>query len=335
MNHGRRLVLVVVWLAIFDQFVPAFLRSVEHDLYEGNEVFRFENADWFGVGPLVSYLREHPERARPRVAFFGNSVIFGFLLKASETLPARFQELAPGVRVFNAAVNGFQLGSAYLITKATIDSIDRVYVQLVGAGADPILPSLIPVDNEDIRAFQLDRPSRLENRLQELAGFWRLYGASYRIQAATLRASARQYVYLHKGEFVRGLIFRMAPLAQSPPEPVDASVEIIAPRAPVPPGEPRRAELRQRYPVLWQMEELIRSHRKRAVFLLMGEAQYLDLSREDVADLNAAFAPFGEIVRLRFSAANMTYDGLHLTIGGAQRVAEALVRYERDTLTQP
>lgn len=346
MRYGRRLVLVVIWLAIFDQFVPAFQRRVEHDLYDGSEVYRFENSDLFPIGPLVSYLREHPERQRPRVAFFGTSVIFGFGLPARAALPARFQELEPGVRVLNAAVNGSQLGNAYLITKATIDSIDRVYVQLVGWTANPMLPSLIPVDDEDIRAFQLDRRSRLESGLQRVVGLWRLYGASYRIQAATFGTSTKQYVYLHKGKLVRRVLFpAFRPAPEPPPEPVDASVEILAPRAPVPPGEQRRAELRERYPVLWQMEELIQRHRKRAVFLLFAETNYIGtgerrldlrrgLSEQDVADLNAAFAPYGEVMRLRFSAAKMTSDGVHLTPGGAQRVAEALVRHERDAMTQ-
>ena len=341
MRYGRRLVLVVIWLAIFDQFVPALQRRVEHDLYEGSEVFRFENSDLFGLGPLVAYLREHPERQRPRVVFFGHSVMFGFGLPASAAVPARFQELEPGVRVFNAAVNGLQMGNAYLFAKATIGSIDQLYVQLVGMNADAILPSLIPVDDEDIRAFRLNQPSRLESRLEEWAGFWRLYGASYRLQAATLRTSTRQYLYLHKGEVARGILFP-ARSVEPPPERIDASIEVLAPRAAVSPDEARRRELRERYPVLWQMEELIQRHGKRAVFLLMAEADYYGTTPDypgitpaEIADLNAIFAPSGEIMRLRYAADAMTWDKVHLTTGGAQRVAETLVRHRRDGSAQP
>lgn len=336
MKRGRRLALIVIWLAIFDQFVPAFQRRVEHDLYEGRDVFRFENSDLFGLGPLVSYLRERPERQRPRVLFFGNSVIFGFGLKASETLPARVQELDPGVRVLNVAVNSFPMGNSYLITKAVIGSIDRAYVQLIDAKtANPVLPSLIPIDDEDLRAFQLDPPSRLERRLQEWAGLWRLYAASYRLQFATLGTSTKQYLYIHKGDLPRRVRSWVSPAVPAPPpERVKATVEIVAPRAAVSPDESRRRELRERFPLLWQMEELFQRHGKRAVFLLIGEADYLGLSDRDAADLNAAFAPSGEVMRLRFPAANMTYDGLHLTVGGAHRLAEALVRHERDGLTR-
>jgi hypothetical protein len=336
MRYGRRLVLVVAWLALVDQFVPSWLRTIEHARYEGNDVYRFENSDLFPLGPLVAYLRDHPERPRPRILFFGNSVMFGFGLPARAALPAHFQDLHPEARALNAAVNGFSLGSAYLIAKAAIASIDRIYVQLVGTTATPLLPSLIPVDDEDVRAFQLDPPSRLEERLQELAGVWRLYGASYRVQAAAFGTSTRQYVYLHKGDIVRRLLGRGTdPAPEPPPDRVEAPVDVVAPRSDAPPSEPRRAELRETYPVLWQFEELIQRHRKRAVFLLLGEADYLALSGSDIADFNAAFGPYGEIVHVRFPSGPMTYDGLHLTDGGARRVAEALIRHEQDVVARP
>ena len=91
--------------------VPTLQQRVEHDWYENSQVFRFENSDLFALGPLVSYLRQHPRGERPRIAFFGDSVMFGYGLEASTTIPARFQELQPSKKTFNLALNGSGLPS--------------------------------------------------------------------------------------------------------------------------------------------------------------------------------------------------------------------------------
>lgn len=337
MRHARRLLLLVAWLALFDVFVPRLQDVVEFRRYERGGAFRFENSDLFALGPLVAYLRDHPRHEHPRVAFFGNSIVWGYGLTASTALPAWFQKLEPDSRVYNVAVNGFELGNAYLISKATIDSVDRIYVQLIGKTANPTLASLIPVSDEDVRAFQLRPPDRLERRLQVLAGAWRLYGASYRIQAAVFGSSSRQYMYLHKGDFARAAVryalSRTPPGApETAPQGEDGTVEVIAPRAPAMPSPERQEELRGQFPLLWQFEELVMRHRKRAVFLQIAD-QTFGLSERDVADLNARFAPFGEIVRLTFPAA-LVFDGLHFTGMGSYRVAEALARHEQDVRTE-
>ncbi|MDD5026167.1 MAG: hypothetical protein PHH13_02200 [Candidatus Peribacteraceae bacterium] len=45
----------------------------------------------------------------PLVAVLGDSVTFGYGLKNNETLPARLQELLPGIQMLNAAVPGYNL----------------------------------------------------------------------------------------------------------------------------------------------------------------------------------------------------------------------------------
>ncbi len=55
---ARRLVLMVVWLLLFDLAVPPLLELAERRHYESTTAFRFENSDLFGLGPLVDYLLE-------------------------------------------------------------------------------------------------------------------------------------------------------------------------------------------------------------------------------------------------------------------------------------
>lgn len=330
LRFTRRLLFAVAWLAVVDLFVPPVLARIERDWYEGHRVFRFENSDLFALGPLVAYLREHPRGERPRVAFFGNSVIWGYGLRTSSTVPARFQERQPGVRVLNVAVNGFELGDAYLITKAIVSSVDRLYVQVApGSAANPALASLIPVEETDARAFELRSPSRLERRLEEVTGTWRLYGAAYRLQAALFGTSTRQYIYLNKGTVVRRLLAWEgdAPREARPTE-ADPQIELAAPVAAAPPTPERRAQLRVRYPVLWQFEELVQRHQKQTVFLEFreGVGPGRGLSDDEIADLNATFRSFGQIVRLRIPTA-LKYDAIHLTEIGAHRVAEALAHH--------
>ena len=98
--------------------------------------FRFENSDLFALGPLVDYLRDHPRHQRRRVVFFGNSMIFGYFLTPAQAIPAQFQTLQPEARVYNAAVNGQEIGTSYLVGKAIVDSVDTIYVQVIGDKAN-------------------------------------------------------------------------------------------------------------------------------------------------------------------------------------------------------
>lgn len=311
---ARRLILAVVCLLVFDQFVPAILRRAEDRRYEDARAFRFASSDLFGLGPLVAYLREHPRGVRPRAVFLGNSVMYGFELDAADTVPGQFQRLHPEMQVFNAAVNGFDLGSNYLAAKALVDSVDRFYVMRGTAAVNPRLASLIPVDGADAVAFHLETPNPIETRLQAMAGRWQLYASSYRLQAALFGTSTREYIHRRSRAVAR---------RQFPPEdPSLPPVTIMTWASGTPPDEARRADLRRRDDVLWRFAELVSACRKRADVLFIGTPTGA-LGEPELADFNAAFSPFVRIVGITIPPA-LLYDGRHLTPLGARRVASAL-----------
>ena len=313
MRPARRLIIALVWLLAFDQVVPGWLRRVERHRYEDTRAFRFESSDLFALGPLVAYLRDHPRGQRPRTVFLGNSVMFGFGLTAAEAVPARYQERHPETQVFNAAVNGFDLGSNYLVAKALIDSADRFYVMRGSAAVHPLLASLIPVDAADAVAFRLQRPDPVETRLQSIAERWQLYASAYRLQAAMFGTSTREYLHLR----TRPAVTRTF-LSQDD----SLGVRAVLGAADPPPNDTRRAALRQQDEMLWTFAELVSSRRKRAVILQIG-APTGAIGELEMADFNAAFRPFVEIIGLAIPPA-LKYDGRHLTPQGARRVAEAL-----------
>jgi hypothetical protein len=313
LTPARRLIVALVWLVVFDQFVPGVLRRAERHRYEETQALRFESSDLFALGPFVSYLRDHPRGDRPRTVFLGNSVMFGFDLRADEAVPGRFQVLHPDTQVFNAAVNGFDLGSNYLVAKAIIDSVDRFYVMRGTAAVHPRLASLIPVDAADARAFHLETPDPIESRLQSVAEAWRLYGSTYRLQAALFGTSTREYVHLHSRPPVTRTF-------ASQDESIGVTRQVWASNRP--PGTERRAELRRRDELLWAFAELISGHRKHAVFLQIG-APAGAMGESEIADFNSAFAPYVEIVGLTIPP-GLLYDSRHLIPIGARRVAEAL-----------
>jgi hypothetical protein len=323
LRPARRLIFAVVWLVVFDQFVPDVQHRVERHRYEGARAFRFESSDLFALGPLVSYLRDHPHGERPRTLFLGNSVIFGYGLTAAEAAPARFQELHPETQVLNAAINGFELGGNYLVSKAIIDSVDRFYVMRGTDVAHPLLASLIPVDPADLRAFHLQSPDPVETRLQSIAGIWRLYASSYRLQAAVFGMSTRQYVHL-LGDAARRVVAPDGrPAAVGSLASAAGSIQLTRGRSATQPTGERRAELQRQDRLLWTFAELMYSHRKRAVLLQIGSATIDAMGESEIADFNAVFEPFVEMVRLTIPAA-LTFDARHLTAEGARRVAEAL-----------
>ena len=310
----RRLIFVVLWLVLADCFVPSILQRAERAHYESGAPFRFENSDLFALGPMVRYLREHPHGERRRAIFLGNSIVFGYGISAREALPAQFEKLATNTRVFNAAVNGQELGDSYLVGKDVIDSVDTLFVQLIEhEDARPILGTLIPVDDDDARRFHLDRRNAVEARLQSLLGrVWRLYAVNDRMQAALFGTSTRQYLYLHKKELLLG---RAPEVAPAPPPRNAPPVSLSASR-----GGARVSPLPR---TLLDLAALAKARRKRLVILDFQ-------SKEDAgmgADFNAAYAPYAEIVTIVVPEA-LEYDRMHFTAAGAQAVAAALATHE-------
>jgi lysophospholipase L1-like esterase len=294
-------------------------------------VFRFQYSDLFGLGPVVDYLREHPRGDRPRAVFLGDSVVWGYRLRQTDSLPEQFAVRRPSVRVLNFAVNEFGSGSAFLMLKAIVDSIDTVYLHIGGRAVNGGLARMIPVTDDDVRRFGLDPPDRLEQRLEALAGgVWRLYRYSYRLQAGLFGTSTRNYLYAHKS----ALIWWRESAGPDPGgdrdfAPVRPSASRLTVGYDVAATEPtaaRRQELERVQSWLWEYATFIRDHGKRAVFFSMVSPNDAGGNR-DLADLNRIFRHAVVLVAVGVPD-DMKIDKTHLSAAGSRAVADML-----DTLT--
>ena len=316
----RRLIFLLIWLVLFDQFIPRILPPLEKRRYEGPSALRFENSDLFGLGPLVAYLREHPNHDRRRAVFLGNSMMFGYSLQADEALPAQYELQRPGTHAFNMAMNGQELGTSYLVANAVIDSVDILFVQFVGERANPILSSLIPVDESDIKTFNLQQPDPIEQRLKNgLGHVWRLYGANERIQAAIFGTSTREYLYLHKRDIAMKLLRRHP---ATPPLPPDVAEQpyLLPPPANRTPSNGTHSSQEE---LLRRFAELGRAHHKRVVFLVFDYSNGPKIVKNDVG----ANVPNAEVVLVHVPT-TLTFDGQHLTVQGCRLVAALLAQYD-------
>jgi hypothetical protein len=217
------------------------------------------------------------------------------------------------------------MGSSYLIAKAVIDAVDRLYVLRKGQSVEPTLASLIPVDSEDQRAFNLAPRDPVEGTLEKWMGWWHLYRSSYRLQAALFGTSTRQFLYLHKGELARALVgtLRADPLEQSDSS-VRVPIELSVPR---PSALGARGDAANLNPLMWRFGALVRDHRKRALFLHVDG--YSDqMSMSDIEAFNGEFAPNVEIAVLHLPR-SLTFDGMHLTATGSIELARVLFEHER------
>ncbi len=256
-------------------------------------------------------------------------MIFGYGVLVPESMPAQFQQALPGTRVLNMAVNGQEMGSSYLIGKAIIDSVDTIYVQMIGEKANPMIASLIPVDSADLRRFKVEPPDPIEQRLRRaLSRVWRLYGTNERIQAAIFGTSTRQYLYLHKGEMIRRVLRGPAPVPPARTWPPLADPPTLrAPRATSVPSPERQRALRERLSVQWDFAMLARARNKRVVFLDFEWRGGGDMDAY-AAEFNAAHAPHAELAIIKVPPA-LTYDGQHLTAEGSHAVGELLAAHHR------
>jgi hypothetical protein len=335
LRPARRLAVAVLLLVAVDQVEPRILSSLETARYEDPTTdFRFENSDLFGVAPLVDYLQEHPRGRQPRVMFLGNSVTYGYALDVKDAVPAQFQQLLPSHKVFNVGVNAFEAGSAYLVAKAAIGSIDEAYLlSRTYPVANPLMAKLVDVEPADRAAFALaEPPGRLDQLLVRTLSSWRLYRDSYRLQAALFGTSSRQFIYLNKSRFARAVI---APLrAQEPTATTGPAIEATTPLAPAMPPPSRIAALRAAGPPLvWQFADLFARHgRTLALLQLPGYAEWLP--EAELADFNRVAHPHVRIVRLRIPTEWM-FDNVHVTADGARAVAQVLAQERRRFLDQP
>lgn len=320
----RRLLFFLLWLVLLDRAVPPLLERAERGHYEDDTVFRFENSDLFALGPFVDYLHDHPRREHRRVVFFGNSMLFGYFLSPAQAIPAQYQRFDPAARVYNAAINGQEIGTGYLVAKDIAADVDLLYVQLIGEKANPMLPSLIPVGDDDLRRFQLTPPNRTERQLQAgLGRVWNLYRYNYRMQAALFGTSTRVHLYMYKRDLAH--LFRVPLLRpESVPEGAAAGVSIRAPRQAGP--LPARTEGQR---IANDLAQLARAHGKRVVLIAFEWGSAPSDADADAAAFNAAFAPNAEIVIVHIPK-EVTLDGEHVNPAASARIAELLAQHERE-----
>ena len=323
-SRWRRLIAALVTLAIVDLFVPGWLAKAERLRYDGADVFRFEYSDLFGIGPAVDYLREHPNGARPRAVFLGNSVVWGYRLRVEDSLPVQFQRLEPSMHVLNFAVNGFGVGSAMLMAKDIVDAIDILYVHAEGGAVNPELARLIPVSDDDVARFQLLPPDRTERRFEDALGFWRLYRLSYRLQAALFGTSTRNYAYTHKSALVGGAGSGQ-PVSLAPDRPISTPGALVTTMLVVSAAEPDGERLRAieaAEPALWECARFVQAHGKRAVFWSVASPASPD-RKTTWADLNRVFQGSSVFVELAVPP-EMMIDERHFSASGSAAVARAL-----------
>jgi hypothetical protein len=313
---ARRLIAAVVTLAVIDPWVPGWLARAERARYEGAGVFRFANSDLFAIGPAVDYLREHPRGERPRALFLGNSVVWGYGLQPADSLPVQFQRIEPSMRVLSFAVNGFGVGSAYLLLKDVVDSIDVAYVNANGAAVNPGLPRLIPVDEADVERFGLDRPDVSERRLESWLGVWRLYRWSYRLQVAWFGTSTRNFIYTNKAALFGSKTEPQAGRADNPPGSGGVAIHRQAATA----TNIDEAALARTQPALWDAASLMRARGRHAIFWTLTNGRTPD---PDWDALNRAFAGSSAFVEIEVPA-EMMIDERHLTARGSAAVARLL-----------
>jgi hypothetical protein len=323
----RQLAFAVFFLAAMDPFVPAWLASAEARRYESEIAARFENSDLFGLGPLVTYLREHPQGRRPRIAFLGNSLVWGYGVPIEDSIPAQFQTHAPGAQILNLATNGTGTGDMYLISKAIIDSVSTLYVFDVDylPVTRPILPQLIPVAPEDLARLGLLAPAQRSGN--ELLSFWRLFRDSYRLQAAFLGTSVRVSLYRGLADAMRA--FGHRPNQQSAVKAADLpAIMFDSPVAATRRSADQVTSLSSHIRLLQDFARMVRDHRRSAVFVeILGNRK--TLKADERAALNAEFGPEVRFVLVRIPE-SLKFDGVHLIPAGARALADTLWQLRPD-----
>ena len=318
----RQAVVAVLCLAALDRLIPGWLASAEASRYESETARRFEQSDVFALGPLVSYLREHPRGPRPRIAFLGDSVVWGYGVAADDTVAARFQARAPAEHVLNLGMNRTDTGDMYLIAKSVLDTVETLYVfHRRPRVMHRQLPQLIPVSDDDLTRFELTPPAHASGN--ELLSFWRLFRDSYRIQAAGLGTSTRVFTYSRL--VTAGKALRRGPDRPAADVAVDPTViGVDSGIAAAPPSAERAALLSRRHALLWDFAQMVRDRHRTAVFVELATNK-VALEADERADLNARFGPEVRFVLVEVPPPLMI-DGSHLNRTGAVALAEILWR---------
>jgi hypothetical protein len=176
-----------------------------------------------------------------------------------------------------------------------------------------------------VRRFGVDPPDRLEQWLQRRLGAWRLYGESYRLQAALFGTSTRNYLYTHKAVLWGGSASDASEMrfAENPP----SSGRLSVSHRLAPPDQVLdEGALAQAEPWLWEVATSIRSRGKRAVFWrIVNDGRG---APAHWAGLNRVFRGSAVFVTVAVPP-EMMIDRLHLSARGSAQLADVLHQLTR------
>lgn len=330
-----RLGVALLTLVVLDAWVPSIRDRLEAAQYGTTSIARLSNSDVFPLGSLVAYLREHPRGARPRVAFFGDSVVWGYGVDDVDSIPSQFQLLASDAQVFNLGVNLFSTPSSYLLATRIVDAIDVAFLIPADWPPQALLPRVLDLSDEETRRWGYPSSDRsaLDRLVNGLLGRWHLYRDAYRLQTGLWGTSTKQFIYVNKSQAIAAALGRY----RTPREAArlrDADSEYLR-TWDVPPliaeSAARSDEvmdaLRFRQPALVAFAELFVSRRKPAYVIEISD-RHVVLDARERAAMNERFAPYVRFVLLA-PPRRLIFDGLHFTPEGTATVATMLDRIRR------
>lgn len=329
-----RLGVALLALTALDQWVPSIRDRLEVAQYETIPIARFTNSDVFPLEAHIAYLREHPRGPVPRVAFFGDSVVWGYAIHDVDSIPAQYQLLATETQVLNLGVNNFATPSAYLLASRVIDAIDVAFLFPADGPSHALLPRVLDLTDAEANRWGYPPPDRtaLDRWTNALVSRWQLYRDAHRIQAALWGTSTKQFLYVNKRQLVGAVRKRWRGERQSAVRnaPDSAYLRSWDVMPAVETAEDRGGEIdgvRGRQPALVAFAELVAGLQKHAYVIEVAEGREL-ISTNERASMNARFAPYVRFVLLT-PPKRLRFDGLHFTPEGAATVASMLDRIRR------
>ncbi|MDD5431429.1 MAG: hypothetical protein PHO70_00355 [Candidatus Omnitrophica bacterium] len=328
----RRIIFTILILAVIDIYVLTFVKKIENRYETSGTMFRFENNDFFGIAPLVDYLKENKIGKKSRIVFFGNSVMFGYQLGANDTIAAKFENIAgSNYKCFNLGINGLGEENAYIILKNLIDSVDLVIVLHSPSGKVPIqgLYQHLDIDDEDAAFFKINnKESIINKRLSYYVGkIWKLSKYSHRIQNGLFQTSTKNYLYLHKADLFSFLSAKKS--SGLLPFDSDSCEDLIVNRH-IPElkdykltkADSGSINLNETEAALYKKFFKLASLKRKKIFFF-GLDHYAPYNKKELSEYNRLFGPSLVFMNLE-STESFTFDKTHLTTKGSCAVANMM-----------
>jgi hypothetical protein len=161
---ARQVVVAVLCLAALDRLIPGWLASAEARRYE-SETGRASNSRTSSRSVLSSAICASIRGPSPRIAFLGDSIVWGYGVPAEDTIAARFQARVPEEHVLNLGMNNTDNGRHVSDREERPRSVATLYVfDRRPRIRHPQLPQLIPVAQDDLTRFGLTPPDTRERQ---------------------------------------------------------------------------------------------------------------------------------------------------------------------------